>query len=321
MLTDIFHKRYPRRFLFGDGFPNELRKLLNQAGQIIAQDLFTTVSVKDKIYKDSHDRLAREYGIGILGEGKTYEEICLRLLFEYYDLWNNRHGDQDYFLKMRLGLIELLFRGAEEYLRKEHKSNDLGMIASILSKQTFPKSKSTIEIALLKFITSVDELNARFREANCPFTYHNGYIQLVEDELTDKEIEEPFWRLVSDEKWKNVDYEMKEAIDRRDAGKEDAVTYALQALESTIKIISDEKGWTTGREKGALNYIDNLVSSSNGRYIDVWEVDAMKHLFSTLRNPRSHGAGSGQRPESHEQQRIWAIESCMSWIKSLINRK
>ncbi|KKL09288.1 hypothetical protein LCGC14_2567370, partial [marine sediment metagenome] len=243
------------------------------------------------------------------------------LICENYDLWNNRHGIPDYFYKMRIGLIELLFRGAEEYLRREYKSNNLGMLASILLKRTKPKSKSATEKALESFIESVNELNLRFREAELPFTYHNGYIQLVEDEFTQKEVEEPFWNLVSDTKWENVDYEMKEAIDRRDAGKEDAITYALKALESTIKVISDYNRWTTGHEKGPSNYIDNLVSEKNGRFIDVWEAEAMKHLFTTLRNPRSHGAGSARRPETHEQQRSFAIESCMSWIKSLIKRK
>lgn len=321
MLTDAFHKRYPHPFLYGHGFPNEIHRLLNQAGQIIAQDLFASIPVKSDLYKDAHDKLSREYGIGILGEGETYEEVCLKLIFERYDLWNNRHGDQDYFFKMRIGLVELLFRGAEEYFRKEHKSDDLGIIASILSKRTKPKSRSSNERALESFIRSVEELNLRFREAKVPFTYHNGYIQLVKDELTAKEIEEPFWRIVADKKWENVDHDMKEALDRRDAGKEDAVTYALKALESTLKIISDEKGWTTGREKSAPNYIDNLVSTKNGNFIDVWESEAMKHLFTTLRNPRSHGAGSGNRPVTHEQQREWAIESCMAWIKSLIKRR
>jgi hypothetical protein len=321
MLTDAFHKRYPNRFFWDDGFPNEVRRLLIQAGQIIAQDLFSQISVKDKLYQDAHDKLSREYGIGLLGEGNTYEEVCLKLIFENYDLWNNYHRDQDYFFKMRIGLIELLFRNAEEYLRKEHNSSDLGMIASILSKRTEPKRKSSSEKALESFLESAKELNLRFREAKMPFTYHNGYIQLVEDELTQKEVEEPFWSLVSDKKWENVDYEMKEAIDRRDVGKEDAITYALKALESTIKIISDDNNWTSGREKGASNYIDNLVSEKNGRFVALWEAEAMKHLFAALRNPRSHGSGSAPRPEAHDQQRAWAIESCMSWIKSLIKRK
>ncbi len=319
MLTDAFHKRYPYRLLYGDQFPYTLRRCLSQAGQIIDQDLFISISIKDDLYKAAHDRLSREYGIGRLGEGKTYEEICLRLIFENYDLWNNSHGDPDYFLKKRIGLIELLFRGAEDYLKKENAANKLGILASMLSKAKADpvNSKGKVE----DFALSVNELNERFREANLPLAYHNGYIQLVEDELTDKEIEKPFWALVSDKKWANVDKEMKEALDRRDAGKDDAVVYALQALESAIKIISDANGWTTGQEKGTSNYVDNLVSTKNGRYIEIWEADAIRHLFSSLRNPRSHGAGSGARPQSLDQQRIWVIESSMSWIKSLIKRK
>jgi hypothetical protein len=49
----------------------------------------------------------------------------------------------------------------------------------------------------------------------------------------------------------------------------DAVTYATKALESTLKIISDESGWSTGNERGAVNYIENLQSS--GRFIAAWE--------------------------------------------------
>jgi hypothetical protein len=56
----------------------------------------------------------------------------------------------------------------------------------------------------------------------------------------------------------------------------------------------------------------DIRRKKNGRYIDVWESEAMKHLFVTLRNPRSHGSRSARRPKTHEQQRAWTIESCMS---------
>jgi hypothetical protein len=39
------------------------------------------------------------------------------------------------------------------------------------------------------------------------------------------------------------------------------------------------EGWTAGNEKGAANYIHNLVSQNNGPFIEVWEADALKHLF------------------------------------------
>lgn len=97
MLTDSFHKRYTHRFFYGDSFPPEAARMLVQAGQIIAKDLFPPISVKEKLYKEAHATLSREYGIGLLHPGDSYEEVCLKFLFERYDLWNNRHGDKDYF--------------------------------------------------------------------------------------------------------------------------------------------------------------------------------------------------------------------------------
>jgi hypothetical protein len=73
-------------------------------------------------------------------------------------------------------------------------------------------------------------------------------------------------------------------------------------------------------EKGAHNYIDNLSSKKNGSFINEWEKDALKSFFTSVRNPFGHGPGSKEMPALSLQQTNWAIESCMSWIKSLIKR-
>ena len=49
----------------------------------------------------------------------------------------------------------------------------------------------------------------------------------------------------------------EEAFDRLDHGQYDAFTHATKALESTIKIICDDKGWTTGADQRR-----DLVTSS-----------------------------------------------------------
>jgi hypothetical protein len=113
---------------------------------------------------------------------------------------------------------------------------------------------------------------------------------------------------------------MKEALDRRDANDRDPVFYAARALESAIKIVSDQKGWTRGSEKGAHNYIDNLGSAKNGAFIAPWEREALKTFFTEIRNPFGHGPGSAEMPQLSPEQTSWAIESCMSWIKSLVGR-
>jgi hypothetical protein len=114
------------------------------------------------------------------------------------------------------------------------------------------------------FQSAVDELNTRFLQARCDLNYHNGFIQRSTDALSEQHIEKPFWGLLADRQWKNVDLDMKEALDQRDSGARDAAFYAARALESTIKIISDMRGLTHGGEKGAHNFIDNLASQKAG---------------------------------------------------------
>ena len=170
-------------------------------------------------------------------------------------------------------------------------------------------------------MAGIVELNARFNGAGLPFEYHNGLIQRIDDKLTTIEIERPFWTLVSDPKFGNVDSDIKEALDRRDSGKPDAAFHALKALESVLKILSDDLGRTRNSEKGAADFVDNLVSAKLGRYIDPWEAEAIKSLFRDIRNPLGHGSGNAQPLALNSNQTTWVIENAMSWIKSLLRRK
>ena len=157
------------------------------------------------------------------------------------------------------------------------------------------------------------------RDANIPFHYHNGFFQRANVATSTVQIDEPFWDLMRDPKWKNVDMDMKKAIDLRDNAGRHAVFYAAKALESVVKIISDEKKWTTDNEKGAAMFVDNLVNKNNGRFIEAWESVALKAIFK-VRNDHGHGPGSSPQPSLTTQQQTWVIESSMSWIKSLILR-
>ena len=167
------------------------------------------------------------------------------------------------------------------------------------------------------FQEAVIELNARFRQAGLDLHYHNGFIQVASDPMVAQEIEVPFWQLVADPKWTNVDHDCKEAVDLRDTNGRDPAFYAARALESTIKIISAEKQLSTGNERGAHNYIDNL---KRGKLIENWEAEALKAIFTNVRNPLGHGPGSGQMPSLNDHQTNWAIENCMGWVKSLVRR-
>jgi hypothetical protein len=111
---------------------------------------------------------------------------------------------------------------------------------------------------------------------------------------------------------------MQDAFRQRDTGGPNAALLSARALESTIKIISTERGWTRGNERGAASYIDNL--GAGRRYIDQWEANIMKRFFAEVRNPEAHGAGSEPQTKLSDIQTAWALEFCMIWIKSLIRR-
>jgi AbiJ N-terminal domain 4 len=318
MLTDVFHKRYPNFWRFGDRVPQQLHVFLRQGAQIIFQDLRPQISDIEELCLKAYEKLVRELGHGIY-QATTAEGICVGALSEIYDIWNNTHGEPEQFVQVRFSLLELLFSEAEseigEALSRERPSG-----FSLFRKRDQSTSATNDDARKEVFHNAVRELNARLRQARIPLHYHNGLFQHSSDDLTESRVHEPFWSVVKDPKWTNVDVDIKEAIDRRDNNGRDVALYALKALESTIKIISDESGWSRGTERGAANYIDNLVSSTNGRFIEVWESEQLKALFRDLRNPHGHGPGSAALPVLSDHQEQWVIECSMIWIKALVNR-
>jgi len=225
----------------------------------------------------------------------------------------------DRVMKERLSLVEIGFREMHGIVELQRTTAKRPLSATALGKRSF--DDMVTEAARRKVATydnAVAELNARFQQAGVPLTYNSGYIQLAEDSLVEANIAAPFWSIVSSTLWKNVELEMHEALDRRDSGRHDGGLYAAQALESAIKVISSEKGWTRGTEAGAAHYVDNLVSEANGRFLEVWRGNAIKEFFRSVRNPLGHGAGSSApvRPTVIETE--WAIATSMTWIRYLI---
>jgi hypothetical protein len=317
MLTDVFHKRYPDFFRFGDRVPQTVHVFLRQGAQIVFQDLSGYIPDIEVLCQVCYEKLVRELGYGIY-RGTTAEEICTGALSESYDLWNDSHRSPEEFVQVRFSLLELLFSEIEKETARDKKT-DRRSVRSLFGnkeKQDNPHANDGREV----FVGAVRELNLRLREAKIPLHYNNGLLQLSSDDLSESKIREPFWNILKEPKWVNVEIDIKEAIDRRDHRGRDAAFYALKALESSIKIISDEKGWSRGTERGAANYLDNLLSSTNGRFIDVWEADQLKGLIRDLRNPHGHGPGSGPQPALSDPQEAWIIECAMIWIKSLVGR-
>lgn len=344
MLTDIFAFRYAQTRMW-ETFYEEQRRLLVQGFQLLNDVCPYYVDGKESEHgKDFwlriHDLLARELGLKELsprhwgfynpqnlwlsGQNATMK-MCETWMLEPFD----GKLSADRYIKERLSLVEIGFRQHETFLAGLNANLAKNIATAELFDQrgqrkgllvpgkTADAVRATNASVNAKFEAAVNELNARFRQASCQLHYHNGFIQISEDQTVAKEIETPFWKLVAEPKWQNVDHDMKEAVDLRDTGGRDPAFYAARSLESAIKIISDEKQLTKGNEKGAHNFIDNLMGA---KLIETWEMEALKHFFTKVRNPFGHGPGAAPMPSLMEHQTNWAIENSMIWIKSLIRR-
>jgi hypothetical protein len=344
MLTDIFARRYKHPHMW-ETFSEEPRRLLVQGSQLLNDVCPYYVDGKENEHGKTfwtriHDLLARELGLKELspqqwgyydkqnqwwGGQYTTVQMCEKWMLEPF----NGRVSADSFIKERLSLVEIGFRQHENFVAGLNARLAQNISAAELFDQrgqrkgllvpgkTADAVRATNANVNAKFQMAVNELNTRFRQADCQLNYHNGFIQISEDQTVTQAIETPFWKLVAEPKWHNVDHDMKEAIDLRDTGGRDPAFYAARSLESTIKIMSDEKRLTTGKEKGAHNCIDNLMGA---KLIEVWEMEALKHFFSKVRNPIGHGPGAAPMPSLTDHQTNWAIENSMIWIKSLIRR-
>ena len=351
MLTDIFAYRYLDQPIWPNYTEMEQR-LLNQAFGIVKDVLpyYTVDGNENKKNKDKwkmlHDRLVRELGISELSRryysythinargqelpvsgSFSWDHVCDQFVNEKY---SNQY-DPDRFIKERISFIELALRLRSEEIAQANEQFSTELIqarireAILQSGTHFPGSavdgvKARNEKLNSIFKGQVEELNERFRRTKAPLTYHNGFIQFSMDQQIEKQICKPFWDLVADPLWKNVDTDMKEALDRRDSNGKDPAIFAAKALESAVKIISDTKGWTRGKENGAAQYIDNLMSKANGNYLAAWEGEMLKNYFRKVRNPIGHGPGSAPMPELTLLQTDWAIEAAMSWVRTIIRR-
>ena len=315
MLTDIFAERYASRVLW-ENFTETESKLLVQCFRIVEEQLIPYwVNGKESPtakaqWKSLHDRLSMELGLDELAPRYysypttwmgtshtqsgffTYDTVCKNFVCAQY----TGAISPDRFMKERISFIELAFRLRTEELATRNlelaKMTEAAKVQDSLigGRRVIPgtlgdkralarEMRTHIDSLSTAFKASVDELNERLKRARTQLNYHNGFIQVANDPLVEEQIERPFWKAVANPLWENVDIDIKEALNRRDVNDRDPAFYAARALESTIKIISDQKGWTHGGEKGAHNYIDNLGSKKNGEFINDWESKALKPTF------------------------------------------
>ena len=353
-LTDIFARRYRDTRLWTHFGENE-RRLLVQASRIVGEQLFHEIH-QHGVWDHLNKTLSMELGVTNLSDLSATSPA--RLLPQQsihplpspaasvcQDFMRAPYNDSvcpDRFVKERLSFVEIAFREKEDQVAADNAGLDQAVQEAALRAARVVPGRHASRDRRLKAVdrrywsekeirdanerlnrtleSACHELNVRFRQAEANLHYHNGLIQLGSDSMTEEQIEQPFWSLLRSSEWQSVDREMKEAIDLRDTGRRDPAFCAAKALESTIKIISDSRDWTSGKERSAVSYLDNLRARKNGEFIAQWEHDILREFFTAVRNPAAHGAGSDQPVRLSEEQTDWAIGFCMIWIRNLIRR-
>ena len=355
MLTDIFGRRYADYPIWTEYTENERRLLVQSIG--VAKDVLPYYSPQGDAREEQklkwqsiHDRLSRELGVAQLWQRyftttstwggaqhnvtHTNEWVSMCEMFATYNYVPHAHGTVDRYMKDRLSLIELVMRERQNEISEINRTLEDRVREAVLNSQRRPRPgviripgnpeaglRAVNTAVNAAFNASVDELNVRFQQAGVPLSYHNGFIQVAKDEQIEKRVSKPFWDAVADPTWQNVAIHMNEALDRRDSGAGYAAWFACTALESAVKIISDLKGWTKGTERGAHNFIDNLVADRDGsRFIAPFEMEVLKSYFTHVRNQFGHGPGSQPMPNFTAAQTDWAIEFAMSWARTLVRR-
>lgn len=354
MLTDIFARRYDGRQLWSV-IDEKMRRMLVQAFRLLEERVCPywvqgAESTKGKAFwNELQSRLSMELGLRSLSSityaypstfnGKPFTQTGTWTMNKVCENWYmdaiGDNVDMDRYIKERLSLIEIGFRLREEEIKQINANLEQEIAADFRRRMLRGQLTHGRGVTLhgdpgaglraanaklnSEFQQSVCELNTRFRQANSGLNYHNGFIQLSADPVTGEHIEAPFWHLVADKRWANVDIDMKEAVDRRDTNGRDPAWYAARALESAIKIISSANGWASGNERGAHSYIDKL-SSRNAAFLEKWEADFLKSYFTLIRNPHGHGPGDQPMVQLTAEQNTFAIEVAMVWIKMLIQR-
>ncbi len=169
-------------------------------------------------------------------------------------------------------------------------------IRSITSEWEYRQISNADKIAE----NALAELNERFKEHSVGYQFENGNIIKTDSTFAHKEIVKPALELLSDKNYAGPNDEFRTAHEHYRSGKfKEALNCCLNALESTLKVICDTKGWKYGKKDTAKPLLDKCFQ--NGlipKYLS-GEMSALSALLKggvpTVRNNLSgHGQGSEQ---------------------------
>ena len=231
---------------------------------------FSAADIRRQVYGDLHYHLAKEYGVARLAAGKGVPD----------------HADavqrvQDFIVRGEiervLDLIDVALHLAFEYATKRR------------------------EFGLPNPHTSVEELNARFREHGVGYQFISPQIIRVDSEYLHSEAVIPALRLLEQSYYAGAQKEFLKAHEHyRKGNAEDALSNCLKAFESVMKSICNKRGWTVEKKATATRLIKACLD--NGLIPSFWEqhYQSLRSLLESgvptgRNNLGGHGQGTNPR--------------------------
>jgi hypothetical protein len=148
---------------------------------------------------------------------------------------------------------------------------------------------------------AIEELNQRFKESGVGYQYEQGDLVRVDSDLLHVEAVKPALALLRTKGFAGPSEEFINAYEHyRHARHEEALTEALKAFESTMKVICANKKWQYEQGATAKKLVD--ICFRNGLIDPFWQ-NHISHLQGTLENGiatarnklAAHGQGTAPR--------------------------
>lgn len=278
MIVDLYSKR--RKKELGDipdvyqyeNIPDHLKvQFMHILTDVFINGAAQRFNSGQKLIKVIVDILRKEYGVFKLAEKRigTYSE--------YEELQSFFLSCQDH--EKALDVIELSLRFMDRVVR--------------VHRDEFP------QVDVEEVIT---ELNQRFREAGVGYQYESGDIVRVDSQFIHTEAVKPVLTLLAQKAYHSVNEEFLSAHEHYRHGKyEEAATDCLKAIESLLKTICTNRGWTYGKSDTVKKLIqivlqNGLIPSFMDNQLNVLQT-LLESGVPTVRNKL---AGHGQGPTSRQ---------------------
>jgi len=249
----------------------------------------------------------------------TYDEVSQKLRVQIVHILNDALGDSSEFMRDE-GKVRQTYTVIADALAREmglftlpagdiHRRNAYEELVNfILHEKDIENVLSAVELSFkaIDKITrtngylykgnysevadaAIDELNQRFKENNCGYQFNEGQILRMDNEFIHEQAVKPALVLLGDIKYAGAKQEFlngyKHYLDGRD---KEALTDALKALESTMKVICAKRKWAHDPVRDtAAKLIKACID--NGLVPSFWE----SH-FSALKTTLESGVPTGR---------------------------